>query len=235
MVSEPTRSGGLEGASRDQRGRDQRGRWPLRRVDCYGSKPLQGGEGSPIPKDFCTSGVTASYLCRSKTKNNYVTFQDVNGHRTRFHEKKTTWGFDKLISLDYFADIEILALPEFTRLDWCLSMTKPPETMNTFTWTINRFSDVTDECVSSEVFKLVKVKWYMKLWVYPKGNNSGEGTHLSIYLGVDDVALFPDGWKLYQNSNSGLKVNLPKGIERKKLKNGCATQIKFGVFHLLCS
>ncbi|KAL8224659.1 hypothetical protein R6Q59_000244, partial [Mikania micrantha] len=147
--------------------------------------------------------------------NNYVTFQDVNGHRTRFHEKKTTWGFDKLISLDYFADIEILALPEFTRLDWCLSMTKPPETMNTFTWTINRFSDVTDECVSSEVFKLVKVKWYMKLWVYPKGNNSGEGTHLSIYLGVDDVALFPDGWKLYQNSNSGLKVNLPKGIERK--------------------
>ncbi|KAL8237144.1 hypothetical protein R6Q59_018225 [Mikania micrantha] len=46
-LQEPTRSdgprsGGLEGASCDQHVRDQRGRWPLRRVDCYGSKPLQG-------------------------------------------------------------------------------------------------------------------------------------------------------------------------------------------------
>ncbi|MFS8009580.1 hypothetical protein Hanom_Chr14g01286651 [Helianthus anomalus] len=34
-------SGGLERASLDQHGRDQRGRWPLRMVDCYGLIPLQ--------------------------------------------------------------------------------------------------------------------------------------------------------------------------------------------------
>ncbi|MFS7910589.1 hypothetical protein Hanom_Chr02g00108051 [Helianthus anomalus] len=41
-VTNEAQSGGLKRASPDQHGRDQRGRWPLRRVDCYGLKPLQG-------------------------------------------------------------------------------------------------------------------------------------------------------------------------------------------------
>ncbi|KAL8264653.1 hypothetical protein R6Q59_022783, partial [Mikania micrantha] len=52
----------------------------------------------------------------------------VNGHTTRFHMKKTTWGFDKLISTKSFMEsengylfndscvfgVEIIAVPEFT-------------------------------------------------------------------------------------------------------------------------
>ncbi|KAJ0935355.1 putative ubiquitinyl hydrolase 1 [Helianthus annuus] len=140
---------------------------------------------------------------------NYVTFQDVNGHRTRFHENKTTWGFDKLISLESFMEgkngylfddscvfgAEVFEVPEFTQLDRCLSMMKPPATMNTHSWTINKFSAVTEEQVYSEVFKVGKVKW--KLSLYPKGNNTGKDTHLSIFLNVHDTTAFPIGWKVY--------------------------------------
>ncbi|KAD4179283.1 hypothetical protein E3N88_27874 [Mikania micrantha] len=75
--------------------------------------------------------VDVSFFLYDHIQNHYITFQDMNGHRTRFHEKKTTWGFDKLIPLDSFMEtenvyllndscvfgVEIIAVPEFTRLD----------------------------------------------------------------------------------------------------------------------
>ncbi|KAJ0935365.1 putative ubiquitinyl hydrolase 1 [Helianthus annuus] len=140
---------------------------------------------------------------------NYATFQDANGHRTRFHENKTTWGFDKLISLESFMagksgylfkdscvfGAEVFVVPEFTQLDRCLTMTKPPTTMNTYTWKINTFSSVTEDVLYSDVFKVGKVKW--KLILYPEGNILCKGTHLSLYLGVHDAASLTDGWKVY--------------------------------------
>ncbi|MFS8015235.1 hypothetical protein Hanom_Chr15g01353951 [Helianthus anomalus] len=39
-VTNEARTGGLERASYDKHGCDQRERWPLRRVDCYGLIPL---------------------------------------------------------------------------------------------------------------------------------------------------------------------------------------------------
>ncbi|KAL8264671.1 hypothetical protein R6Q59_022801, partial [Mikania micrantha] len=179
--------------------------------------------------DVC---VDVSFFVYDHIQNNYVTFQDANGHRTKFNKKKTTWGFDKLLSLDSFMEskngylfndscvfgVEIFAVPEFTQLDRCLSMTKPPPTMNTFTWTINKFSDLTDEVVYSDIFKVGKVKWKLKL--FPKGHKSNEGTHLSLYLGVHDVASFPDDWKLYA------KFNL-------RVKNQC-TETKKETDHWFC-
>ncbi|KAI7756138.1 hypothetical protein M8C21_003456 [Ambrosia artemisiifolia] len=140
---------------------------------------------------------------------NYVTFQDFNWRRTRFHEKKTTCGFDKLISIESFMEsqngylfndscvfgAEVITVPEFTQVDRCLSMIKPLATVNTHTWTINKFSAVTDSVLYSEVFKVGNVKW--KLELFPKGENIVNGTHLSIYLGVHDYASFTDGWKVY--------------------------------------
>ncbi|MFS8005852.1 hypothetical protein Hanom_Chr13g01242231 [Helianthus anomalus] len=41
IVINEAHNGGLERASRDQHGRDQRGRWPLKRVNCYEVIPLQ--------------------------------------------------------------------------------------------------------------------------------------------------------------------------------------------------
>ncbi|XP_076929226.1 uncharacterized protein LOC143593495 [Bidens hawaiensis] len=178
----------------------------------------------------------------------YVTFQDGNGQRTRFHEKKKTWGFDKLISFESFMDskngyllndscvfgAEVFAVPEFTQIDRCLIMTKPPATMNTYTWTINNFSDITEDVLYSDAFKVGKVKWYTinlspffitldfrqscflisdafqfldsrKLSLYPKGNKSSEGTHLSVFLCVYDDALLPKGWKVYAKFKLRLK------------------------------
>ncbi|KAL8264651.1 hypothetical protein R6Q59_022781, partial [Mikania micrantha] len=110
----------------------------------------------------------------------------VNGHRTRFHMKKTTWGFDKLISTESFMEsengylfndscvfgAEIFEVPQFTRLDRCLLMTKPLPTMNTFTWTIKIFSSLTEEKLRSDAFKIGKVKWNLSL--YPKGSGLGK-------------------------------------------------------------
>ncbi|KAL8195261.1 hypothetical protein R6Q57_025664 [Mikania cordata] len=178
--------------------------------------------------DVC---VDVSFFVYDHIQNNYVTFQDVNGHRTRFNEKMTTWGFDKLISTESFMEskngylfndscvfgVEIFAVPQFTRLDRCLLMTKPLPTMNAFTWTINKFSDLTDEVVYSDIFKVGKVKW--KLLLYPKGKNSGEGTHLSIYLGVHDVSSFPDGWKLYAKFNLRVRNQCSKSDKEKETDN----------------
>ncbi|KAL8195264.1 hypothetical protein R6Q57_025667 [Mikania cordata] len=51
--------------------------------------------------------VDVSFFVYDHVQYNYVTFQDVNtGHTTRFHMKKMTWGFDKLISLESFMESE---------------------------------------------------------------------------------------------------------------------------------
>ncbi|KAJ0608060.1 putative ubiquitinyl hydrolase 1 [Helianthus annuus] len=132
---------------------------------------------------------------------------DANGHRTRFHENETTWGFDKLISLESFMEgkngylfddscvfgAEVFEVPEFTQLDRCLSLKKPPATIHS--WTINKVSAVTEDEVYSEVFKVGKVKW--KLSLFPKGLNSVKDTHLSIFLNIHDTAAFPNDWKVY--------------------------------------
>ncbi|KAL8264648.1 hypothetical protein R6Q59_022778, partial [Mikania micrantha] len=54
--------------------------------------------------------------------------------------------------------VDIIEVPQFTRLDRCLLMTKPLPTMNTFTWTINKFSTLTEETLFSDAFKIGKVK-----------------------------------------------------------------------------
>ncbi|KAM0028659.1 putative MATH/TRAF domain-containing protein [Helianthus debilis subsp. tardiflorus] len=67
--------------------------------------------------------------------------------------------------------LESRLLLKFQSLDRRLMMTKPPPTMNTYTWTINKLSTVTKERLRSDVFKVGKVKWTLLL--YPKGNKCG--------------------------------------------------------------
>ncbi|KAL8264743.1 hypothetical protein R6Q59_022873 [Mikania micrantha] len=142
---------------------------------------------------------------------------NVNGHRTKFHETKMTWGFDKLISTESFMEsengyffndscvfgVEIIEVPQFTRLDRCLLMTKPLPTMNAFTWTIQNFSSLTEKILILDAFKIGKVKWYLSL--YPKGYGLGEGTHLSIFLAVYDAMSLTNGWKIFAGSKFQIK------------------------------
>lgn len=59
---------------------------------------------------------------------------------------------------------EVFVVPLCTQQDRCLSMIKPPPTMNTYSWTIEKFSSVKEEKLVSEVFKVGKVKWYIGFW-----------------------------------------------------------------------
>lgn len=102
-------------------------------------------------------------------------FIDLKGNRATFNEKKTSWGFDKLISLKSFLNsengylfndscvfgVEIFEAPKYTKKDRCLSLIKPPEPINTHTWTINKFSTETKKVLYSDVFKVGKVMWYL--------------------------------------------------------------------------
>ncbi|XP_076919200.1 uncharacterized protein LOC143579911 [Bidens hawaiensis] len=144
-------------------------------------------------------------------RHNYLTIQGGDGKRTRLHEKKTRWGFRKLISLESFKEpengylfgdscefgAEVFVVPKYTQKDQCLSMMKPPTTMNTHVWTISKFSILKDEPLYSEDFKVGKVKW--KLSLYPKGFKTGKNTNLSIFLRPHDVGSSSqsDDWKVY--------------------------------------
>ncbi|CAI9304176.1 unnamed protein product [Lactuca saligna] len=90
---------------------------------------------------------------------------------------------------------EVFVVPLCTQQDRCLSMIKPPPTMNTYSGTIEKFSSVKEEKLVSEVFKVGKVKWTLSL--YPKGNKTGADTHLSIYLRVHEAVLLPADWRVY--------------------------------------
>ncbi|CAI9302998.1 unnamed protein product [Lactuca saligna] len=109
--------------------------------------------------------VDVNFFVYDHIAHNYVIFQDDEGNRTRFHEKQMKWGFEKLISLEHFKDsnkgyifndscvfgAEVFSVPEYTLKDRCLSMIKPPATMNTYTWIVDNFSSIKDDCLHSEV------------------------------------------------------------------------------------
>ncbi|KAI3780451.1 hypothetical protein L2E82_10432 [Cichorium intybus] len=110
--------------------------------------------------------------------------------------------------------VEIAAVPKYALKDRCLSMIKPPLTMNTYSWTIDKFSVVKEKILTSEVFKVGKVKWTLKL--YPKGCKSGAGTNVSIFLKVHESALLPDGWKVYAKCE--LRVKNQRGFADKLIE-----------------
>ncbi|KAF5814428.1 putative ubiquitinyl hydrolase 1 [Helianthus annuus] len=156
-------------------------------------------------------------------------FIDAKGHMTRFHEDETTWGFDKLISLESFMEgkngylfddscvfgAEVFEVPEFTQVDRCLSLKKPPATIHS--WTINKVSAVTEDEVHSEVFKVGKVKW--KLSLFPKGLNSVKDTHLSIFLNIHYTAAFPNDWNVYAKFKIRVKSQATENDIEKETNN----------------
>nr|XP_043630121.1 uncharacterized protein LOC122601427 [Erigeron canadensis] len=132
----------------------------------------------------------------------------IDGNRTKFNGSNKIWGFDKLKSLESFKEstngyllndacvfgVEVFVVSGFAQKDRCLSFVKPPAAMNSYTWTIDKFSDLTEEKVYSSVFKIGNVKW--KLCLFPKGKNN-TSNHSSLYIGVPDHDFFPDGWRVY--------------------------------------
>nr|XP_043630118.1 ubiquitin C-terminal hydrolase 12-like [Erigeron canadensis] len=111
--------------------------------------------------------------------------------------------------------VEVFVVSELAQTDRCLSFIKPSAATSTYTWTIDNFSNVTEESIYSNVFRVGNVKW--NLCLYPKGNNTGADTHLSIFLKVFDDALFPYVWRVYANfklrvKNQSYKDDIEQGL-----------------------
>ncbi|CAN6676783.1 unnamed protein product [Malus baccata var. baccata] len=66
----------------------------------------------------------------------------------------------------------------------CISMIKNAAKY-THVWKIKKFSKLKDECYYSKPFTAGNKRW--KIVIYPKGNSTSKGTHLSLYLTLADV------------------------------------------------
>ncbi|XP_031125937.1 uncharacterized protein LOC116028374 isoform X1 [Ipomoea triloba] len=135
----------------------------------------------------------------------YLTVQDAGGKVRRFHYMKTQWGFDQLLSLSTFKDpsngylvddtcafgAEILVVSDAaTKRRECLSMVKDP-TSKTYTWRINDFTSKKNQnIIYSDEFTIEGSKWNCrKLMLYPSGDGSAKGKHLSLFLHLESTDL----------------------------------------------
>ncbi|CAN6548409.1 unnamed protein product [Malus baccata var. baccata] len=66
----------------------------------------------------------------------------------------------------------------------CISMIKNAAKY-THVWKIKKFSKLKDECYYSKPFTAGNQRW--KIMIYPKGNSTAKGTHLSLYLTLADA------------------------------------------------
>ncbi|KAJ9551959.1 hypothetical protein OSB04_016004 [Centaurea solstitialis] len=178
--------------------------------------------------------VDVSFFLYDHTQHNYATFQDIeNGNRTKFHEKKMKWGFDKLISLESFKKsengylendscvfgAEVFAVTEYAQKDRCLSMIKPPPNLKPYIWIIDNISSLTEgPDLYSGIFKACKVNW--KLHTRFKKSVISVGKYLAIFLEIHDADLLPVGWKVYARYKLRLKNQSDKGEMEEELKLG---------------
>ncbi|XP_055960093.1 uncharacterized protein LOC126661589 [Mercurialis annua] len=143
------------------------------------------------------------YIC-----DNYWTVQDADEKVRRFHGSKKEWGFDKLVSVTDFKDesngylvddccifgAEIFVIENANKGE-CLSMVKKPAANNTYTWTIEKFSQLDSSPKTSQAFTIGGSNW--SIVVYPKGDPREKDRSLSIFLKLEDHATFDYGKKLY--------------------------------------
>ncbi|XP_040992263.1 uncharacterized protein LOC121239172 isoform X3 [Juglans microcarpa x Juglans regia] len=128
-------------------------------------------------------------------RNKYLCIQDADGIARRFHNLKTEWGFNQLLSHDtlndpsngYIVDdscilgAEVLVMKRTGR-GVCLSMIKQPQT-NYFTWRVDNFVARKNDYYYSDVFIVEGRKWKLKLNL--RGIKTVADGFLSLYLQFD--------------------------------------------------
>ncbi|XP_029128864.1 MATH domain and coiled-coil domain-containing protein At2g05420 [Cajanus cajan] len=149
-----------------------------------------------------------------KKNDNYLTIQDADGTVRKFHEKKTVWGFDQLISLETLLDsskgylvedscffgAEVFVISQSGKWE-SLSMVKEPA-HGTFTWKIENFSTLNETSHLSKSFTVGARDW--KLRVYPKGDSQERGKYLSVFLKLTDCEKFPPNRTVYAKFKFGI-------------------------------
>ncbi|XP_059462007.1 MATH domain and coiled-coil domain-containing protein At1g31390-like [Corylus avellana] len=160
-------------------------------------------EGLPLGSEV---NMNIRFFVFDQIRNKYLSIQDVSGRVRRFHNLKTEWEFDQLLSYDtlndlsnsYLVDdscafrVEVFII-KCTGKGECSSMIKEPQS-NYFTWRIDNYTDMKDQIYYSEHFTVEGRRW--KLSLYPKGNGTGVGTCLSLYLCLGESETLPPNKKL---------------------------------------
>ncbi|GAB4852829.1 hypothetical protein Ancab_017025, partial [Ancistrocladus abbreviatus] len=86
------------------------------------------------------------------------------------------------------------------------------ETLRTFNWPVYDFSQLRSDTYSQS-FPVEGRSW--KLRLYPKGNLTGQGKYLSLYLYLEDLVDLTGGRKLYVDCTLSIKDQL-SGNDRKE-------------------
>ncbi|KAJ6691120.1 UBIQUITIN CARBOXYL-TERMINAL HYDROLASE 12-LIKE [Salix koriyanagi] len=135
----------------------------------------------------------------------YLTIGD--GRLKRFSAIKNKWGFPQMLSLSIFNNasngyligdscvfgVEVFVIKNEGKGEH-FSMIKDPSG-GTFTWEVQKFSELTEELYYSQVYLAGRHQWKLKL--FPNVTMKQRGKHLSLYLGLDDGTKFHAGWKLF--------------------------------------
>ncbi|XP_045789205.1 uncharacterized protein LOC123884202 [Trifolium pratense] len=168
--------------------------------------------------------------------NNYLTMQDGDGAVRKFHELKTEWGFDQLISLK---DLKVKSNGYLVK-DSCvfgaevfvighsgnwetLSMVKDPP-FATLTWKLEKFSTLDKTSYySTKSITVGERDWKVK--VFPKGVESIRGKYLSLYLNLTDCEKFPSNRTVYAR----YKFKIIDQLNGKDLEKTAGKNFSFGV------
>ncbi|KAK9083365.1 hypothetical protein Scep_029836 [Stephania cephalantha] len=140
-------------------------------------------------------------------RDHYLTIEESGGRYRRFHGMKTELGFSHLIphttlnnpSNGYLVDdtcvfgAEVFVSKSTGIGGECLSMLKEAAKF-TYTWNIEKFSQLKEAYNASEPFIVGDYKWHVLL--YPKGDAKGKN-HVSFYLVLADSSTLAPGLKVY--------------------------------------
>ncbi|KAJ6691121.1 hypothetical protein OIU74_015751 [Salix koriyanagi] len=135
----------------------------------------------------------------------YLTIGD--GRLRRFSAIKNKWGLSQMLSLSIFNNasngyligdscvfgVEVFVIKNEGKGEH-FSMINDPSG-GTFTWEVQKFSELTEELYYSQVYLAGRHQWKLKL--FPNGEMKQRGKHLSLYLGLNDCTKFHAGWKLF--------------------------------------
>ncbi|KAM0984673.1 uncharacterized protein LOC126595172 [Malus sylvestris] len=138
------------------------------------------------------------FFLLDQNKGMFLVLQDANKKEKCFHAMMRYSGFDKLITLTSFTNpsngyviddncvigAEVFVCKE-RRAGKGESISKIKDAVKCkHVWKVENVSKLGAECRQSEPFTAGERKW--KISLYPKGNNLGKGTHISLYLELDD-------------------------------------------------
>ncbi|XP_057470432.1 protein RESTRICTED TEV MOVEMENT 3 isoform X2 [Actinidia eriantha] len=175
------------------------------KVECHLSLYLVMVEESSLQPGWEVHAGFRLFLFAQK-EDKYFVCQDPM--EKRFHREKHEWGFDEFISLKEFKESPKGYLVDDTcvfgaevfvkeRITWkgeCLSMIKDAINYKT-NWEINKFSKLGAKFCESKEFNAGDQKWKIKM--YPKGRDTGMGTHISLFLALTEPETLAPTTKIF--------------------------------------